>query len=494
MVKFLWRYFRNYKSALAAVALCSVLTSAANLLEPFLTAKFIDEILLGRDAATFQNFILLLLAISSLAIAANWLNTILSSRVRLKINNSVIEGVLQSVHGARGDFIFKTDMVYLSKRLDQDAIDLVRFAIDSMTDICINFALLCMAAGLLYSIGLKWLVLFAIIALLHGIVYRVLEKILFRRSTAVRETDSQYFTCLSDILLYAYSIKLHGLYEEWHAKFLAAFEKNFVAVMRQVKVIFWFATSSLNANALFKVLVFFLGGLDVLSGELSVGNFVALNGYYLLAMQSVGYFMNIGQGYQNALAAFARIMEIKNMPTETNGTKILARVESIAVENVSYSFGEQKIFSGFSRIFERGKVYCLVGKNGAGKSTLINLICGLLQPATGEIRYNEIPLAELDMIYARKKNIAVVEQKDFLKNDNLSGGERRRISIATAFAKPADVLIMDEPDNNLDAAATAALVEQIKIGKEARITLIISHDTRLTEIADEIVELKGDSQ
>ena len=475
------------------MAVCSVLTAALNLLEPFLTAKFINEILLSKDTAMFRDFILLLLAISSLAIAAHWFNTIFSSKVRLEINNSVIESVLQSVHRARGDFIFRTDMVYLSKRLDQDAIDLIRFAIDSMTDICINFALLCMAAGLLYSIGLKWLVIFVIIALIHGVVYRRLEKILFERSTAVREADSKYFTCLSDILLYAYSIKLHGLYEEWLKKFRAAFGKNFVAVMRQVKIIFWFSTSSINANAVFKVLIFFLGGVDVLNRELSIGNFVALNGYYLLAMQSVGYFMNIGQGYQNALAAYARIMEIKNLPPETNGTKVLERVESIAVQNVSYSFGEQKIFIGFSKTFERGKIYCLVGRNGAGKSTLINLVCGMLRPAGGEIFYNETPLAELDMIHARKKNIAVVEQKDFIKNDNLSGGERRRISIGAAFEKSADIRILDEPDNNLDAAAVAELIEKIKIGKEGRITLIISHDARLMEIADEIVELKGES-
>ena len=494
MVKFLWRYFKNYKAALAVVALCSVMTAALNLLEPFLTAKFIDEILLSEDTATFHEFILILLAISVLAIAANWLNTIFSSRVRLYINNQVIEGVLRHVYKVRGDFIFRTDMVYLSKRLDQDAIDLVRFAIDSMTDICINFALLGIAAFLMASLGLKWLAIFVIIALVHGAAYRTLEKILFERSTAVRETDSKYFTCLSDMLLYVYSIKLHGLYETWLGKFRAAFGKNFVAVMRQVKIIFWFTRSSLNANAVFKVLIFFLGGVDVLNRELSIGNFVALNGYYLLAMQGVAYFMNIGQDYQNARSAYARIMEIKNLPVEINGTEVLARVDSIAVDDVSCSFGEQKILSGFSKTFERGRVYLIVGKNGAGKSTLINLICGLLIPSRGEIRYNEIPLAELDMIHARQKNIAVVEQKDFLKNDSLSGGERRRISIATAFSKSADILIMDEPDNNLDAAAIAELVEKIRIGKEHRITLIISHDERLTNIADEIVELKGELQ
>ena len=103
-----------------------------NLSEPYLTAKFIDEILIGRDVATFYIFIAALATISITAIAANWFNTLLTSKMRLKINNQVIEDVMEHVYKVRGDFIFKTDMVYLSKRLDQDAIDLIRFAIDSM--------------------------------------------------------------------------------------------------------------------------------------------------------------------------------------------------------------------------------------------------------------------------------------------------------------------------------------------------------------------------
>ena len=491
MIKFLWNHFKNYKASLTVVVLCSILTATVNLLEPFLTAKFIDEILIGKDTATFYNFIAFLLTISVVAIAANWLSTILSSKIRLLLNNRVIESVMEHVYRVRGEFIFKTDMVYLSKRLDQDAIDLIYFAIGTMADICVNFALLCMAFGLLCSIGLKWGVLFVIIAILHGVAYSALEKILFERSTAVRETDSKYFTCLSNILLYVYSIKLQGLYEEYLKIFRAAFEKSFVAVMRQVKIIFWFSTSSLNANAVFKVLIFLLGGLDVLDGTLTVGNFVALNGYYLLAMQGVAYFMSVGQNYQNALAAYARIMEIKNLPTEKNGTKILERIRSIELRNVNFSFGEQKILTNFNKSFERGKIYCIIGKNGAGKSTLMNLICGMIRPSGGEIFFDGVALSEVDMIHARKNLIAVVEQKDFLKNDKLSGGERRRESINIALKKFADVLIMDEPDNNLDANAVAKLTEKIFIGKENRITLIISHDERLIDIADEITDLNA---
>ena len=74
-----------------------------------------------------------------------------------------------------------------------------------------------------------------------------------------------------------------------------------------------------------------------------------------------------------------------------------------------------------------------------------------------------------------------------LKNDILSGGERRKASIDVAFKKSVKVLIMDEPDNNLDGNSINMLIEKILCNKDERITLIISHDERLIKISDEVI-------
>ena len=96
------------------------------------------------------------------------------------------------------------------------------------------------------------------------------------------------------------------------------------------------------------------------------------------------------------------------------------------------------------------------------------------------------------MVDARRRLIAVVEQKDFLKNDRLSGGERRRVAIAGALSKTPDVLIMDEPDNNLDASGIEYLIGKIIDDRRARITILISHDERIISIADEIINLNSE--
>lgn len=238
------------------------------------------------------------------------------------------------------------------------------------------------------------------------------------------------------------------------------------------------------------MLIFFLGGVDVLQENLSVGNFVALNGYYSFAMHGIAYFMSLGQGWQNAFSAYKRIIEIENLPVDINGTNILKKIDRVELKNISYEVSGRKIFDNFSCTFERGKIYCLVGKNGSGKTTLLNLICGIIKPSGGEININNFSLSEIDMIDARKNLIAVVEQKEFLKNDILSGGERRKVSLEKTFLKNADLIILDEPDNNLDGTVLQRLIDKIIFHKQNCITILISHDEKIIEVADKIIRIE----
>ena len=489
MLKFVLQYLGNFKLKFFLILLCAVVTATTDLLMPYLSAKFIDEILSSREIGRLYFFVGGLLALNLLSLAANWFYVIFSTKMRARITNRMIEDLQAKIWRTDSRRQFQTDMIYLAKRVERDSDDLTAFVLGSAIDISIQAVLLVMAIFFLVTVGAKWLIIFAATAAFHVAIYFTLKKKLFELSTAVRETESKYFASLSDNFFFVFRIKLHSLQEEFLSTFRKAFAKFFSAGLNEAKVRFWFSYGNANTSKIFTVLIFLLGGLDVFDGTLTVGNFVALNGYCAFAMQSVSFFMTLGQGYQNAFAAFRRIEEIFNAPPDINGEKILERIESIELRGINFSFGEQKILTNFSRRFERGKIYCVVGKNGAGKSTLMNLICGMIRPDSGEIFLDGVPLAEVDMIHARKNLIAVVEQKDFIRNDKLSGGERRRQSITTAFAKSADVLIMDEPDNNLDAAAIDTLTKKIIADKANRITLIISHDERLIDVADEVLML-----
>ena len=489
MIKFVLKYLVGYRLEFLLIIFCAAATAAADLAMPYLSAKFIDEVLVTRNVEGLYFFVAALLAINVLAVASNWFFVVRSSMIRVKLNNAAAEDLMRRVQGADSKILFGTDMIYLSKRIYRDADDLIAFVLGSAVDISIQAAMLAAALFLLQSIGAKWLLLLLAVAIVHAGIFGVLRKKLFRYSTAVRETESRYFTSFSDNFLYVRAIKLHSLHAEFLAAFRKIFAKFFAASLKLAKVQFWFSYGRANETKIFMTLIFFLGGLDVLRGELSVGNFVALNGYYSFAMQSVAYFMSLGQDWQNARAAHERIVELENFPVAPNGTTIPESIERVELRNVSYDIGGRKIFENFSCAFERGKIYCVVGKNGSGKSTLLNLICGIVQPSRGEVKLNNHALNEIDMIHARKNLIAVAEQREFLKNDNLSGGERRGLSIEKAFAKNADLIILDEADNDLDSAAQAKLLKKIVAGKERRITILISHDAKIVATADEILHV-----
>ena len=143
-------------------------------------------------------------------------------------------------------------------------------------------------------------------------------------------------------------------------------------------------------------------------------------------------------------------------------------MNSIEVRGLNYSIDGRAVLKNFSARFERGKIYCVVGKNGAGKTTLLNFLCGMMKSGGGQINYNGVPLSVIDTAFVREKFISFVEQKEFLRNEEMSGGERRKKIIAEALAKNPDVLIMDEPDNNLDAAGLELLVDALRGGKNFR--------------------------
>ena len=174
-------------------------------------------------------------------------------------------------------------------------------------------------------------------------------------------------------------------------------------------------------------------------------------------------------------------------------------------ENVSRSFGGEPVISGFSQRIMRGDRIGLIGPNGSGKTTLLRLLVGELEPDAGTIRrgtrlqvaYYDQQREQLDpdatvadSVNEGNNTVTVNGQPrhiigylaDFLfpreralsPVKSLSGGERNRLLLARLFARPANVLILDEPTNDLDIE-TLELLEEL-IGDFEGTVLLVSHD------------------
>ncbi|MEA3180028.1 MAG: transport system ATP-binding/permease protein [Gammaproteobacteria bacterium] len=180
------------------------------------------------------------------------------------------------------------------------------------------------------------------------------------------------------------------------------------------------------------------------------------------------------------------------------------------LKDVDKSFGGRKIIDGLSMRLMRGDRVGLIGPNGAGKSTLINILLGTLEPDAGSVRLGtNLQIAYFDQLRVQLDPEATVaetispgsdwveigtERKhitsyltDFLFPSQrakspvkmLSGGERNRLLLARLFARPANLVVLDEPTNDLDIESLE-LLEQ-KLQEYSGTLLLVSHDRRFLD-------------
>ena len=188
----------------------------------------------------------------------------------------------------------------------------------------------------------------------------------------------------------------------------------------------------------------------------------------------------------------------------------------IQVENISKSFGERKLFENVSMDVYRSEKIAIIGANGAGKTTFFNILLGLETPDSGSVSYgtnvnkeyfnqertdlnmeNNV-ISEVWNSYPNLKEVQVrnylagflfTGEEVFKKIDDLSGGEKSRISLLKLMLSKANLLFMDEPTNHLDIASKEILEDAICAYDGT--VFVISHDRYfLNKVPDRIFELK----
>ncbi len=189
---------------------------------------------------------------------------------------------------------------------------------------------------------------------------------------------------------------------------------------------------------------------------------------------------------------------------------------------VSKSFGDKVIIKDFTGTIVRGDKIGFIGPNGAGKTTLLKMILGELQPDSGKIRQGtnlqvayfdqmrnalDLDATLVDFISPGSEWIEIGNQRKHVKSylgdflfsparanspvRSLSGGERNRLLLARLFARPANVLVLDEPTNDLDIE-TLELLEELLQSYEGTVFLV-SHDrTFLDNVVTSTIAYEGD--
>jgi ATP-binding cassette subfamily B multidrug efflux pump len=290
-------------------------------------------------------------------------------------------------------------------------------------------------------------------------------------------------------------------------------------------------------------LVLWLGGRQVMQGTMTLGEFVAFNGYLAMLtwpLMAVGYVVN---QYQRGTAALSRVFEVLDTPASARyqvqlSAPAKASEGSIEFRDLTFAYSDHApVLKNISLNISPGRICGIVGETGSGKSTLVSLLLRLFEPPDGTVFIGGtdiklLPVAEVQRV------IGFVSQEIFLFSgtirDNvlfgvengeaqrvqeaarlaqllpaiesfsqrfdtvigergvrLSGGQKQRTALARAIIKNPPILILDDAFSSVDVETEEEILRELKQFMKGRTTLLISHRISTVRDADMIVYLNG---
>ncbi|MCK9395911.1 MAG: ABC transporter ATP-binding protein/permease [Methylobacter sp.] len=276
--------------------------------------------------------------------------------------------------------------------------------------------------------------------------------------------------------------------------------------------------------------------LMVFYSDLSIGQMLAVFGYLWFMMAPVQEILSIQYAFYAAKAALIRINRLNALKQEPHyphleNPFLNKKTVSLRVDNLHFSYSEEKVLGGIQLKIKAGEKVALVGASGGGKSTLIQTLIGLYPPDSGQIYFDEVAIDRIGLEVVRE-NVVTVLQHPVLFNDTiranltlgkpasdaalwnalaiaqltdtvqdlpqgldtvvgrqgmrLSGGQRQRMAIARMIVADPKVVILDEATSALDSETEHKLHQAMAEFLTGRTTIIIAHRLSAVKQADHV--------
>lgn len=536
------RYLRlllEERPALVRVAVMSLLLQVFALALPSLTGAVVDRVVPSGDVPLLATLGAGMAALVGFQFLSSLVRAHLLLQLRTHLDARLTLGFLDHLVHLPFSFFQLRSAGDLMNRLNSNATVRELLTAGTLSGL-LDGSLVLLYLGLLFAGSAKMGALVTVLALLQGAVFLFSsrrQRELMAQNLEVNASAQNYEV---ELFTGVQTLKAMGLedraVQNWSNLYVdvlnVSLERGRVSAL----------TDSLTATLRMAspLVVMGLGALLVMEGQLTLGQMLALNALAAGFLLPVSNLVTTAFQLQLVGSYLARVDDVLEATAEQppGALRRSHRLEGrIQVEGVSFRYGPHSplVVKDVSVTIEPGQFVAIVGASGAGKSSLAHLLLGLYLPSSGTIRYDGVPLQELELKELRRQMGAVLQSPSLFKGDvrrniaysdpllpleavqdaarraqvhddivampmgyetvlsemgsSLSGGQRQRLALARALASNPAVLLLDEATNALDARTERAVQDALS---ELRCTrLVIAHRLSTVREADLILVMKG---
>jgi ATP-binding cassette subfamily B protein len=537
---FLRPYLGPHRTKLAGVVLLSAIGTVLGLIPPLIARHLIDHVLIGRHFHALAPVLALGFGLSALAMAIGAMGRWLYMRATLAMLATVREATLSHLLHVPAPVLHQQRSGDLISRLNNDVAEVQRTLTDGGLQVLMGSMQLVGTAT--WLLLLDWRLALASMAVspLLWLVLRMLRPQTMTLARELRTLTGDVMAFLTETVQGVGYLQAHDLQQPLVSRYRAWNERFNQAAMRQQ---LWSGLAGagpslvLGLNAL---LVLGYGSLRIEAGAMSVGTLLAFSAYQWRFFGPLRGFVGLGLRLQQAEAARERISALWDLPAAPPssgcGPTALGDPVDLRCDDLAFAYDTATpVLTGLSCHIPAGRITAVMGANGTGKTTLIHLLLGLLAPSSGTVLVNGRPLTSDEGERWRARTALVGQDGVFFhaslaenlrmgapgvsdealwhalalvglthtvaawpaglatgigdRGLRLSGGQRQRLSLARAWLRQPDLLILDEATNAMDMLGEVAIWDTLTSSPGIRTTLVVTHRPAIAQNADHVILL-----
>lgn len=536
-MKWFWGFLRKYRFKLLGGLILTTFISVLAIVNPYVSGMIVDDVIQGGQYDLLWKLVLILLLVTLVRGALRFFYQV--------IFEVCSQGVLYDMRDVVYRRLLTEDFAFYSKKKTGDLMSrqtgdmeaIRHFVAYIIYQVYENILLFCFALFMIFTVNVK-------LALCMLIVLPFTAITTAKQSKEVRPTFQRIRDCFSSLNAFVQE-NVSG------NRVVKAFAKEDFEIEKFNKENDAYMDAQLNSSKvwmkylpIFEVLAYVLnvvlmlyGGWMVITGEMTIGNLVTVNGYLWMLnapLRMAGWWVNDTHSFitsvEKIYTTYVEEPLVKMPPVPVSRKHMEGNVE---FKDVSYTADDEDIVKDISFSVKKGQTVGILGSTGAGKSTIMNLLCRFVDATSGEVLVDGVNVKDWNL-YDLRDNIGMAMQDIFLFSDTiegniaygrpnctfeeiheaavmadanhfiksmpegydtivgergvgLSGGQKQRISLARALLKKPSILILDDTTSAVDMETESYIQQQLgKLNGQCTI-FVIAYRISSIKDADQIL-------